>query len=202
LDLVGIYKIQWCQYEEVYKWSREEQVICKVDPPPPGPFSTKVGISYPWVKGIQNEGQALSPRKDKRLKIHWKFLKIIFSRTRRSISIKLSISNSWVKGIQICTNKVPGRLQRWDNRPGFAVIRAVAWRSRESYVTDSNPLYEVGKGPLDKTTYRLRSHVAAGVARKRILTAKNHRSKFAALSPVMWQPPDSWKIARADIIKK
>jgi hypothetical protein len=40
-------------------------------------------------------------------------LKIIFfSRTSRTISIKLGINHPWVKGILNCSNKGPGPLQR------------------------------------------------------------------------------------------
>jgi hypothetical protein len=37
-----------------------------------------------------------------------------FSRTRRPISIKLGINHFWVKGLQNCSNKGPGPLQRAD----------------------------------------------------------------------------------------
>jgi hypothetical protein len=43
-----------------------------------------------------------------RVKIHWKFLKIFFSRTSRPISIKLGINYPWVKRIINCSNKGPG----------------------------------------------------------------------------------------------
>jgi hypothetical protein len=48
------------------------------------------------------------------VKIHWNFLKIFF-RTSRPNSIKLSTNYPWVKGIQVCSNKGPGPLQRGDN---------------------------------------------------------------------------------------
>jgi hypothetical protein len=41
--------------------------------------------------------------------------KIFSSRSSRSISLKLSINHSWVKGILNCSNKGPGPLQRGDN---------------------------------------------------------------------------------------
>jgi hypothetical protein len=41
--------------------------------------------------------------------------KIFFSRTIWPISIKLSINHPWVQGIQNCSNKEPGPLQRGDN---------------------------------------------------------------------------------------
>jgi hypothetical protein len=43
-----------------------------------------------------------------------KFLKS-FSRTGRPKSIKLGTDYPWVKGIQLCSNKGPGPLQRGDN---------------------------------------------------------------------------------------
>jgi hypothetical protein len=85
-----------------------------------GPILTKLGTNHPWGEGFQvcsNEKDCLSPRGDnsERVKMHWKFLKISFSRTSRPNSIKLDINYSWVKGIQVCSNKGPGPLQRGDN---------------------------------------------------------------------------------------
>jgi hypothetical protein len=61
------------------------------------------------VKGIQvssNEWDSTSPKGDnsKRVKIHWKFLKIFFSRTSRPNSIKLGTNYLWMKGNQVCPN--------------------------------------------------------------------------------------------------
>jgi hypothetical protein len=42
------------------------------------------------------------------------FLKI-FSRTSKPNSIKLGTNYPWLKGIQVCSNKGPGSLQREDN---------------------------------------------------------------------------------------
>ena len=85
-----------------------------------GPIFTRFGTNHPWVKGIQicsKEGVYPSPRGDnsERVKIHWKFLQIFFSRTSRPKSIKLSTNNPYVNEIQVCTNKGPGPLQRGDN---------------------------------------------------------------------------------------
>jgi hypothetical protein len=41
---------------------------------------------------------------------------ISFSRTSQRNSFKLGTNYVWVKGIQFCTNKGPGPLQRRDNR--------------------------------------------------------------------------------------
>jgi hypothetical protein len=61
-----------------------------------GPILTKLDTNNPWGEGIQvrsDEGNCPSPRRDnsKRVKIHWKFLKIFFSRSSRPNSIKLGI---------------------------------------------------------------------------------------------------------------
>jgi hypothetical protein len=63
-----------------------------------------------------NEGDCPSQRGDnhKRVKIHWKFLKI-FSGTSRPISIKLGTNHPWVKWILNCSNKGPGPLKTGDN---------------------------------------------------------------------------------------
>jgi hypothetical protein len=85
-----------------------------------GPILTKLGTNHPWGEGFQvcsNERDCLSPRGDnsERKKINWKILKIFLSRTSRPYSIKLGINYSWVKGIQVCSNKGPSPLQRGDN---------------------------------------------------------------------------------------
>ena len=77
----------------------------------------------PWVKRIQvflKEGDSPSPRGDnsKRVKIHRIFFKI-FSRISRPKSIKLGTNYPWVKGIQVCSNKGTGPLQRGDNNKNF-----------------------------------------------------------------------------------
>jgi hypothetical protein len=46
---------------------------------------------------------------------HLKILKIFFSRTSRPNSIKLDTHHPCVKGIQVCSNKGPGPLQKGDN---------------------------------------------------------------------------------------
>ena len=85
-----------------------------------GPILTKLGTNHPWGGGVSSlfkERDYPSPRGDnsKRVKMHWKFLKIFFSRTSWPNSIKLVTNYSWVKGIQVCSNKWPGPLQRGDN---------------------------------------------------------------------------------------
>jgi hypothetical protein len=86
-----------------------------------GPILTRLGTHHVWVKGIQvcsKEGGSLFSRgyNSERLKIHWKFLKIIFSKTNRPKSIKLDKNCPWVKGIQVFFSKKRScPLQRGDN---------------------------------------------------------------------------------------
>jgi hypothetical protein len=64
------------------------------------------------MKGIATlQGEIIAKQKNtlKSLK------KIFFYRTCRGNSIKLSTNYSWVKGIQVCSNKGPGPPQRGDN---------------------------------------------------------------------------------------
>jgi hypothetical protein len=84
------------------------------------PILTRLGTNHPCVKGIQvcsKKRDSPSPRGDNsgRVKIHWKFLKIFFFRTNWPNSIKLDKNCSWVKGIQVYSNKGPCPLQRGDN---------------------------------------------------------------------------------------
>jgi hypothetical protein len=86
-----------------------------------GPILTKLSTNHPWGEGIQvcsNEGDCPSPGGDnsKTIKMHWKFLKIFFSRTSMPNSIKLGTHYPWMKGIQVCSNKGSGPLLRGDNR--------------------------------------------------------------------------------------
>jgi hypothetical protein len=85
-----------------------------------GPILTRLGTNHPLINGIQvcsKEGDSPSQRGDnsERVKIHWKFLKIFFSRTSWPNSIKLITHYPWVTGIQVCSNKGPSPLQRGDN---------------------------------------------------------------------------------------
>jgi hypothetical protein len=73
------------------------------------PILTRLGTNHSWGKGIQvssNDGDSLSPRGDnrERVKIHWKILKVFFSRTSRPNWIKLGTNYPWMKGIQVCSN--------------------------------------------------------------------------------------------------
>ena len=47
-------------------------------------------------------------------KIHWRNLKIFFSRTTGPISTKLGTKHPWVKGIQVCSNEGPLPFPRGD----------------------------------------------------------------------------------------
>ena len=69
------------------------------------------------IQVCSNEGDNLSPRGDnsERVKIHWKILNVFFSRTNWPNSIKLNTNYSWVKKIQVYSNKGPGPLQKGGN---------------------------------------------------------------------------------------
>jgi hypothetical protein len=99
-------------------------------------------------EGIQvcsKEGRHPSLRGDnsKRVKIHWKCLKI-FSRTSRPISIKLSTNQRWVKKTLNCSNEGPGPLQRGDNhksaKMGWVHLKILFFRTIGTILTrfDSN----------------------------------------------------------------
>jgi hypothetical protein len=84
------------------------------------PFLTTLSTNHAWGKRTQiwsNEGDCPSPRGDnsERVKMHWKFWKIFFSRTSRPNWIKLGTNYPWVKVIQVCSNKEPCPFQRGDN---------------------------------------------------------------------------------------
>jgi hypothetical protein len=69
------------------------------------PILTRLGTHHLWRERIQvflKEGDSPSPKGDnsERVKIHRKFLKIFFSRTRRPKSIKLGTNYPLVKRIQ------------------------------------------------------------------------------------------------------
>jgi hypothetical protein len=79
------------------------------------PILTRLGTNLSWgeeIQGCSNKGDCLSPWGDNsETKNTLKSLKkIFFSRTCRPNSIKLSTNYSWVKGIQVCSNKGPGLL--------------------------------------------------------------------------------------------
>ena len=77
-----------------------------------GPISTKLGTKHPWVSGINicsNEGPCPFPMGDNYeiVKIHWRNLKIFFSRTIGPISTNLGTKYPLVKGIQVSSNEEP-----------------------------------------------------------------------------------------------
>ena len=66
------------------------------------PTFSKLGTMHPWVKGIQfclNEAPHHFPRGEiyEIAKIHWRNLKIFFSRSTGLILIKLGTMHPWVK---------------------------------------------------------------------------------------------------------
>jgi hypothetical protein len=80
------------------------------------PIQTRFGTNHSWWYGISvcsNEGDNPSPRGDNsKSKIHWKLLKIVFSRTSSPNSIKLGKNYPWMKGVRVCSNKGTGSLQK------------------------------------------------------------------------------------------
>ena len=109
-----------------------------------GPILTKLGTNHPWGEGIQvcsNEGDCPSPRGDnsETVKIHWKFLKIFFSRTSCPNSIKLGTHYPWMKEIQVCSNKGPVPLLRGDNyknvKMGWGHLKIYFSRTTEPILT-------------------------------------------------------------------
>jgi hypothetical protein len=89
-----------------------------------GPILTRLGTNHFWLKGIQfcsKEGDSSSPRGDnsKRVKKTLTIFKNLLLQNQQAkfnqTWYKLSLGMCWVKGIQVCSNKGPGRLQRGDN---------------------------------------------------------------------------------------
>jgi hypothetical protein len=84
-----------------------------------------------WGKGIQNcsnEGQHPCPRGDNSNltgKVHWKFVKLIFSRTSRPISIKLGTNHLWVKRTENCSSKG----QACSNCGSCGLWRSAIWKT-------------------------------------------------------------------------
>jgi hypothetical protein len=97
--------------------------------------------------------------------LYWK--KIFFSRTSRSISIKLVINHPWVKGTLNCSNKGPGPLQRGYNhrnakmglghlknhwaRIGLIYMEAFWYIVDSSFLKSWSP--EVGRATIGKTIF-------------------------------------------------
>ena len=80
------------------------------------PITIKLGTKHPWVKWIQvcsKEGPHPFPRGDNYeiVKIHYRNLKILVSKTTGSISTKIGTKHPWVKGIQDSSNKGPAFFQ-------------------------------------------------------------------------------------------
>jgi hypothetical protein len=87
-------------------------------------------------KGIQVysvEGKHPSPRGYKSKRVN--FFSILFSRIRRTISIKLGKNYHWVKGIQLISNKRPCPLQRGrsdSNKNAKIISRFIEKSAQES----------------------------------------------------------------------
>ena len=74
-------------------------------------------LGWRGIKFVQMKGHAPFQRGDNSeiVNIHWKLLKIFFSRTSGPISTKLGTEHSWVKGIQVCSSQGPCPSPRGDN---------------------------------------------------------------------------------------
>ena len=116
-----------------------------------GPILTKLGTKHHWVKGFQvcsNEGPCPFQREDNYeiVKIHWRNLKIFFSRTTGPILTQLGTKHPWVKGIQVCSNEEPINSQLImffsSLNQHFDIIICVYWFELFSQVSD------VAHGPL------------------------------------------------------
>jgi hypothetical protein len=93
---------------------------------------TKFGTNHPWGKGIlncTNEGDWPFSRGDnhKRVKIHWNFKTIFFSRTIRPISIKLGIIIWHNVDSELFTSWSPG-VGRGHNRENYIYI-CLYWKN-------------------------------------------------------------------------
>ena len=101
---------------------------------------TKLGTKHPWAKGIQvvcsNEGSRPFPSGDNYeiVKIHWRNLKIFFSRTTGPISIKLGTKHPWVKGIPFWSKKWPYPFPRGDN---YEVVK-IHWRNFNNFLLQNH----------------------------------------------------------------
>ena len=88
-DNYKMLKIHWQNLKIIF--SRTTELI-----------STKLGTKHPWMNGVQicsYEGPFSFSRGDnyKKVKIHWRNLKIFFSRSTESFSTKLGTKHPWVK---------------------------------------------------------------------------------------------------------
>ena len=84
---------------------------------------------HPWLKGIQfcsNEKPRPFLREENQeiVKIHWRNLKIFFSRTTGPISTNLCTKYLWDKGIKLCSNEGPCPFPWVDNYE----IAKISWR--------------------------------------------------------------------------
>ena len=79
-------------------------------PEPMAQFQPDVAQSIHEWRGFKLVKMNVQLRGDKAkylVKIHWRHLKIFFSRTTGTISTNLGTKHPWVNGIQVYTNEVP-----------------------------------------------------------------------------------------------
>jgi hypothetical protein len=85
-----------------------------------GPILTRLGINHPWGRGfkfLEMKGIAFLEGEVKaKSKNTLNIFKIFFYRTIKPKLIKFGTYYPWTMGIQVCSIKGPGPLQRGDNR--------------------------------------------------------------------------------------
>ena len=104
-------------------------------PEPLGHFQPNLAQSILGCMGFQvcsNEGPCPFSRGDNYeiVKIHWRNLKIFFSRTTEPISTKLGTKHPWVKGIQVCSNEGSRHFPRGDN---YEIVK-IHWRNLKIFL--------------------------------------------------------------------
>jgi hypothetical protein len=79
--------------------------------------------------------------------------KKIFSRTTGHISIKLVTNHPWVKGIQICSIKGPGPLQRGANHKNVKL----GWGHLKNWANFDQTWHKSSLGEGDSSLFKERS---------------------------------------------
>jgi hypothetical protein len=91
------------------------------------PSLTRPGTNHPWGRGfklLQRKGLALLQGEIiENIEIHTEiFLRIFFYRTSKLELIKLGTIYLWMKGIQVCSIKGPGPVQRRDYHKNVKIV--------------------------------------------------------------------------------
>ena len=82
----------------------------------------QIGTKHPWVKGIQVSS---NENKNEIAKIHWRTLKIFFSRTTNPISTKQGTKRYWDKGMQVWSNE---RLRLYPRGYNYVIAKTHWWK--------------------------------------------------------------------------